>query len=161
MAAEGDGLGRGWWRAVEDSPDVCLQQRMLQLAPSFRPLAPTPSFPSPRSKTTIDGVYAQLQRAEVEGEAGVHGASTTEVLESLAQVQGEARHAFGPLLERAAKADRLRLVLGAMRRYEALVGLPARARQHAEAGDYEQVGGWVGGHGLAAGGRLEQVCCHA
>lgn len=55
------------------------------------------------------------------------------------QVQGEARRAFGPLLDRAAKADRLRLVLGAMRRYEALVGLPARARQHAEAGDYEQV----------------------
>lgn len=37
------------------------------------------------------------------------------------QVQGEARRVFGPLLERAAKADRIRLVLGAMRRYEALV----------------------------------------
>ncbi|EFN53933.1 hypothetical protein CHLNCDRAFT_136162 [Chlorella variabilis] len=119
------------------------------------------------SKNTIDTVYAKLQRAEAEGEAGVHGASTGEVLEAVLQVvvvvvvvqvvaavqvqvqvvvvqvvavvQGEARHAFGPLLERAAKAERIRLVLGVMRRYEAIVQLPSRVRQHAEAGDYEQV----------------------
>jgi hypothetical protein len=56
-----------------------------------------------------------------------------------AQVQGEARRAFGALLDRAAKADRIRLVLGVMRRYEAIVQLPSRVRQHAEEGDYEQV----------------------
>jgi hypothetical protein len=55
------------------------------------------------------------------------------------QVQGAARHAFGSLLERQAKADRIRLVLGLMQRYEAIVQLPSRVRQHAEAGDYEQV----------------------
>lgn len=30
-------------------------------------------------------------------------------------------------------------VLGVMQRYEALLALPSRVRQHAEAGDYEQV----------------------
>jgi hypothetical protein len=40
------------------------------------------------SKNTIDGIYAQLQRAEAEGEAGVHGASTQEVMESVQQVGG-------------------------------------------------------------------------
>jgi exocyst complex component 2 len=91
------------------------------------------------SKNTIDTVYAKLQKAEVEGEAGVHGASTGEVMESVLQVQGEAQRTFGPLLDRQAKADRIRLVLGVMQRYEALLALPSRVRQHAEAGDYEQV----------------------
>lgn len=39
-----------------------------------------------RSKNTIDTVYAKLQKAEAEGEAGVHGASTGEVMESVLQV---------------------------------------------------------------------------
>jgi exocyst complex component 2 len=38
------------------------------------------------SKNTIDTVYAKLQRAEAEGEAGVNGASTGEVLEAVQQV---------------------------------------------------------------------------
>lgn len=58
------------------------------------------------------------------------------------QVREEARRTFGPLLDRAAKAERLRLVLGVMARYEAVVQLPSRVRQHAEAGDYEQVLCW-------------------
>ncbi|KAL4452618.1 hypothetical protein ABPG75_008280 [Micractinium tetrahymenae] len=91
------------------------------------------------SKNTIDTVYAKLQRAEVEGEAGVHGSSTAEVLDAVRRVQDEARKAFGPLLERHAKADRIRLVLGVMQRYEAVVQLPSRVRQHADAGDYDQV----------------------
>lgn len=48
-------------------------------------------------------------------------------------------------------------VLGVMRRYEALLALPSRVRQHAKAGDYEQVGaelaglGWGGPTGWAGG----------
>jgi len=42
--------------------------------------------PPARSKNTIDTVYAKLQKAEAEGEAGVHGASTGEVMESVLQV---------------------------------------------------------------------------
>ncbi len=44
------------------------------------------SIPPARSKNTIDTVYAKLQKAEAEGEAGVHGASTGEVMESVLQV---------------------------------------------------------------------------
>lgn len=51
----------------------------------MRPVIVTP-FPPCRSKNTIDTVYAKLRRAEAEGEAGVHGASTGEVLESVQQV---------------------------------------------------------------------------
>ena len=46
----------------------------------------TPGPPPSRSKNTIDTVYAKLQKAEAEGEAGVHGASTGEVMESVLQV---------------------------------------------------------------------------
>lgn len=54
---------------------------------SFPPITSPTLLPlTDCSKSTIDTVYAQLQRAEVEGEAGVHGASTSEVLESLTQV---------------------------------------------------------------------------
>jgi hypothetical protein len=49
-------------------------------------------------------------------------------------------------------------VLGVMKRYESIVQLPSRVRQHADAGDYEQVlHGWVvGGQGRAA---MKGVCC--
>ena len=57
------------------------------------------------------------------------------------QVQDEARRAFGPLLERQSKAERIKQVLGLIRRYEAVVRLPSRVREHAQARDYEEVGG--------------------
>jgi hypothetical protein len=38
------------------------------------------------SKNTIDTVHMQLAKAEAEGEAGVHGASSAEVLEAVLQV---------------------------------------------------------------------------
>ena len=94
----------------------------------------------------------------------MHGASTSEVMAAVLGVREEARRAFGPLLERQATADRIRLVLGVMRRYEAIVRLPARVREHAERGDYEQVRGrvcvlcvWWGGReaeGFVLGGAV-------
>ena len=65
--------------------------------------------------------------------------TSTSSTSPLSQVQDEARRAYGALLDRQARADRLRAVLGVMRRYEAIVQLPARVRRHAEGGDYEQV----------------------
>jgi hypothetical protein len=62
------------------------------------------------------------------------------VLWPWAQVQDEARRTFGPLLERQTKAERIKQVLGLIRRYEAVVRLPSRVREHAQARDYEQVG---------------------
>lgn len=43
------------------------------------------------SKNTIDTVHAKLQKAEAEGEAGVHGSSTAEVLEAVQRVSGQGR----------------------------------------------------------------------
>ncbi|GAB4814736.1 hypothetical protein N2152v2_001782 [Parachlorella kessleri] len=102
------------------------------------------------SKNTIDDIYAKLQKAEADGQEGVDGTSSSEVMVAVLQVlrtllrtdvvvQDEARRAFGPLLERQSKADRIKQVLGLIRRYEAVVRLPSRVREHAQARDYEQV----------------------
>lgn len=96
------------------------------------------------SKDTIDDIHSKLQSAEAGASGGAHGASTTQVAAAVAGVQAEARHAFGALLERQAKAERIKLVLGAIQQYEAVVRLPARVREHVEAGDHEQAScrGW-------------------
>ena len=81
-----------------------------------------------------------------------------------AQVQKEARHAFGALLDRASASDRIRGVLALLKRYENLFRLPTRIRQASEMELYEQVtdragamsrdecdlsGAWLGGQALA------------
>ncbi len=63
------------------------------------------------------------------------------VLPAAAQVQKEARHTFGALLERASASDRIRGVLALLKRYENLFRLPTRIRQATEGGLYEQVAG--------------------
>ena len=62
---------------------------VAQCCPILSPLTATDrtcGAPPSRSKNTIYTVYAKLQKAEAEGEAGVHGASTGEVMESVLQV---------------------------------------------------------------------------
>lgn len=56
------------------------------------------------------------------GGAGVDGTSSSEVQAAVLAVQEEARRAFGPLLDRQAKAERIKLVLGVIKRYEVRVG---------------------------------------
>jgi hypothetical protein len=57
------------------------------------------------------------------------------------QVQQGAATAFGPILERAAKAERIKGVLALMRRFQGLFAMPQRITSTAAAQDYEQVGG--------------------
>ena len=61
-----------------------------------------------------------------------------------AQVQKEARHAFGALLDRASASDRIRGVLALLKRYENLFRLPTRIRQASDKELYEQVPRRVG-----------------
>jgi exocyst complex component 2 len=123
------------------------------------------------SKDTIDDVAAKLRAAEAEGGVGVNGATPGEVAAAVARAQEDARRAFGPLLERQARAGRLKAVLGLLDQHDSLVGLPSRVRRQAEAGDYAGVvaeynaaravlagrGGGGGGGGVGGGGGDQSV----
>jgi hypothetical protein len=81
------------------------------------------------------------------------------------QVQEAASGAFGPILERAAKAERLRGVLALLRRFQGLFAMPQRISAAAAARDYEQVGvlrlgGWLPNRPRRGGccNRTEQAC---
>eukprot|EP00887_Chlorella_sp_A99_P006089 scaffold22.g6089.t1 len=89
------------------------------------------------SKDTIDDIHLKLRKAETAGDTA-DGTSTGEVAEAVQAVRVDARHAFGGLLDRQAKAERVKVVLGALQQYEAMVQLPAKVRKHVEAGDQEQ-----------------------
>lgn len=57
-------------------------------------------------KTTIDDIYTKLQRVESAGA----GASAAVLFSAVQEAQGAAKRAFGPLLERHAKAERIKSV---------------------------------------------------
>jgi hypothetical protein len=57
-------------------------------------------------KTTIDDIYVKLQRIESAGT----GISTQVLFNAVQEVQGSAKRAFGPLLERHTKAERIKSV---------------------------------------------------
>lgn len=59
---------------------------------------------------------------------------------SSAQVQEEARHAVASMLERAGMSDRIKSVMGLIRRYESLFQLPTRIVQETEHGEFDTVG---------------------
>ena len=58
-----------------------------------------------------------------------------------AQVQDGASEVFGPILERSAKAERIRSVQLLLRRFQGLFSAPQRISAHAAARDFEQVRG--------------------
>jgi hypothetical protein len=66
-------------------------------------------------------------------------------------VQDGAASVFGPILGRAAKAERIRSVQGLLQRFSGLFAAPQRVRSLAAARDYEQVGWLVGVKGVSGG----------
>ncbi|KAG7673527.1 hypothetical protein Ndes2526B_g03020 [Nannochloris sp. 'desiccata'] len=91
------------------------------------------------SKDTVDDIAVRLKAAEAEKGAGVHGATPAEVAMGMARSQNAAHGMFGQLLERHAKGESLRVMLGMLGEYDSLVGLPAQVRQCAEARDFAGV----------------------
>jgi hypothetical protein len=55
------------------------------------------------------------------------------------QVQDGASTVFGPIIERSAKAERIRSVQLLLRRFQGLFSAPQRISAHAAARDFEQV----------------------
>ena len=55
------------------------------------------------------------------------------------QVQQEAKRAVASMLERAGMSDRIKSVMGMLRRYESLFRLPSRIMQETECGEFEAV----------------------
>lgn len=64
--------------------------------------------------------------------------SVSEALGML-QVQQEAKRAVASMLERAGMSDRIKSVMGMLRRYESLFRLPSRIMQETECGEFEAV----------------------
>ncbi|PNH08526.1 Exocyst complex component 2 [Tetrabaena socialis] len=108
-------------------------------------------------KDAIDDIHAKLRKMLIKAAppagagAGAGGAAaaaaaqqqqsvgTDRVYRSLEQVEGQARRTFGPILERAAKADRIRAVSGLLQRFDTLFAAPQRVLQLAGRGELEQV----------------------
>jgi hypothetical protein len=65
---------------------------------------------------------------------------TNSLLLPCVQVQDGASSVFGPILERSAKAERIRSVQLLLRRFQGLFSAPQRITAHAAARDFEQVG---------------------
>lgn len=55
------------------------------------------------------------------------------------QVQDTADRAFAPMLERNQKLQQIKNVMGVIKRFQSIFGLPARIRQLEELQDYSQV----------------------
>ncbi|WIA14506.1 hypothetical protein OEZ85_003026 [Tetradesmus obliquus] len=86
-------------------------------------------------KTTIDDIYVKLRRIE----STSTGVSTEVLYSAIQQVQDGASEVFGPILERSAKAERIRSVQLLLRRFQGLFSAPQRISAHAAARDFEQV----------------------
>lgn len=54
-------------------------------------------------------------------------------------MQEEAKHAIASLLERAGMSDRIKSVMGLIKRYESLFQLPTRIVQETERGEFDTV----------------------
>ena len=55
------------------------------------------------------------------------------------QVQQEAKRAVPSMLERASMSDRIKSVMGLLRRYEPLFSLPTRIMQETDRGEFDTV----------------------
>ena len=91
------------------------------------------------SKDTVDDIAMRLKAAEAEKDAGVHGGTPAEVAAGMGRSREAAHGMFGQLLDRHAKGESLRAMLGMLGEYDSLVGLPAQVRQCAEARDFAGV----------------------
>ncbi|GIL79740.1 hypothetical protein Vretimale_12383 [Volvox reticuliferus] len=107
-------------------------------------------------KDAIDDIHAKMRKTLVRGSAvGPSGSTapqpppsqqqqqqtvaTERVFRSLEQVEGQARRTFGPILDRAAKADRIRAVASLLQRFDHLFAAPQRVIELASIGELEQV----------------------
>ncbi|KAG2435729.1 hypothetical protein HXX76_006926 [Chlamydomonas incerta] len=106
-------------------------------------------------KDAIDDIHAKLRKMLVRGAgpstgpgaqsaaaaaaAAQQAVGTDRVFRSLEQVESNARRTFGPILDRAAKADRIRAVAGLLQRFDTLFAAPARVMELAGRGELDQV----------------------
>ncbi|KAG2501697.1 hypothetical protein HYH03_000199 [Edaphochlamys debaryana] len=110
-------------------------------------------------KDAIDDIHSKLRKMLVKGGGimgggggggggpGGSGASfssqggvgTDRIHKSLEQVDAQAKRTFGPILDRAAKADRIRAVASLMQRFDHLFAAPQRIVELAHRGELEQV----------------------
>ncbi|KAG2451295.1 hypothetical protein HYH02_003901 [Chlamydomonas schloesseri] len=106
-------------------------------------------------KDAIDDIHAKLRKMLVRGAgpstgpgaqtaaaaaaAAQQAVGTDRVFRSLEQVENNARRTFGPILDRAAKADRIRAVAGLLQRFDTLFAAPARVMELAGRGELDQV----------------------
>lgn len=90
-------------------------------------------------KSTIDDIHMRLRKAEGDYGDSADGASTADMVAAVTDVQQEAKRAVASMLERASMSDRIKSVMGLLRRYEALFSLPTRIMQETERGDFDTV----------------------
>ncbi|KAK6940026.1 Exocyst complex component EXOC2/Sec5, N-terminal domain [Dillenia turbinata] len=84
-------------------------------------------------KTTIDDIELKLRRIEEDPE----GSGTVHLYNSMQAVSSQANHAFQPLFERQAQAEKIRSVQGMLQRFRTLFNLPSAIRGSISKGEYD------------------------
>ncbi|XP_074568127.1 exocyst complex component SEC5A-like [Curcuma longa] len=84
-------------------------------------------------KTTIDDIQSKLRQIEEDPE----GAGTARLYESTQNISQVANHAFQPLFERQAQAEKIRSVQGMLQRFRTLFNLPSAIRGSIAKGEYD------------------------
>ncbi|KAG8064457.1 hypothetical protein GUJ93_ZPchr0004g39462 [Zizania palustris] len=84
-------------------------------------------------KTTIDDIESKLRQIEEDPE----GAGTAHLYSVTQKISGVANHAFEPLFERQAQAEKIRSVQGMLQRFRTLFNLPSAIRGNIRKGEYD------------------------
>eukprot|EP00192_Tetraselmis_astigmatica_P010109 CAMPEP_0117694614 /NCGR_PEP_ID=MMETSP0804-20121206/27597_1 /TAXON_ID=1074897 /ORGANISM="Tetraselmis astigmatica, Strain CCMP880" /LENGTH=834 /DNA_ID=CAMNT_0005508425 /DNA_START=472 /DNA_END=2974 /DNA_ORIENTATION=+ len=88
-------------------------------------------------KNTIDEIHSRLRDSE-EGHS-TSSVSTQQLAQGVLDLSANTKETFAALLERHRQVERVRNVIGLLRRFSHMFSLPTRIRQHADAHDYEAV----------------------
>ncbi|KAD3066379.1 hypothetical protein R6Q59_019445 [Mikania micrantha] len=83
-------------------------------------------------KTTIDDIESKLKRIEEDPEGG-----SSHIDACIQRINSMADHAFEPLLERQAQAEKIRAVQGTLQRFRTLFNLPSAIRENIYKGEYD------------------------
>lgn len=106
----------------------------------------------PTAAASVAGSSALSPPSQLQLQQQQQPVATERVFRSLEQVHVQARRTFGPILDRAAKADRIRAVSSLLQRFDHLFAAPQRVIELAARGELEQVRralGGCGGHAAA------------
>lgn len=91
-------------------------------------------------RDATNDILTRMTALEMEGDKlGVHGATATDVQDSIARLIQLSNDVFGATLQRNERKQNISRMLNALGQYDSLVTLPSQIRERAESEDFETV----------------------